>query len=269
MEKGAWIIGDVHGCYATLLALLDKLPKEDKKIFVGDLIDRGPQSRKVIQLIKDNNYDCVLGNHEEMMIDAYDDYDDPSQAAGWFGNGGNFTYWNYDKFTEFEEDVEFLKSLPVHLVYEDIVDKEGRKLLVTHSAALNVINHRISSEEKLKIENNKHNIIHYQDTMENTKNIILWNRKKPSEIDKNDYFNVFGHTPMQHFALREDYSIRLSDEVFYEKKIALDRDIGYANIDTGAIYSKLAGKYNNKLTALHYPSFKLVQQQNIDTEKKG
>ncbi len=36
-----YIIGDVHGEYDTLLALVDKLPKDAKLIFVGDLVDRG------------------------------------------------------------------------------------------------------------------------------------------------------------------------------------------------------------------------------------
>jgi len=264
MNNGAWIIGDVHGCYKTLLALLEKLPKKDKKIFVGDLIDRGPDSRKIIDLIIDNDYDCVLGNHEEMMIDAYEDYDDPSQASGWIGNGGDTTYANYANFYDFEEHIEWLKTLPVHLIYEDIVDEKGRKLLVTHSYALDVINTRINALNKLIDNNDKNSIIHYEDNLENTKNIILWNRKKPDLSYANEYFNIFGHTPIQHFAIREDYSIRLSEEVFYKQSIALDKDIGYANIDTGAVYSKLTGKYNNKLTALRFPDFTMVQQINID-----
>jgi len=42
-----YIIGDVHGEYQTLLALVAKLPKDTKFIFVGDLIDRGLQSREI------------------------------------------------------------------------------------------------------------------------------------------------------------------------------------------------------------------------------
>lgn len=39
-----WIIGDVHGCFATLMVLISKLPKGVEIIFVDDLIDRGPDS---------------------------------------------------------------------------------------------------------------------------------------------------------------------------------------------------------------------------------
>ena len=44
--ENIYVIGDVHGCYRSLLALIEQLPhKFDSKIcFVGDLIDRGPAS---------------------------------------------------------------------------------------------------------------------------------------------------------------------------------------------------------------------------------
>jgi len=40
-----YIIGDVHGEYQTFLALVEKLPKDAKLVFAGDLIDRGSQSK--------------------------------------------------------------------------------------------------------------------------------------------------------------------------------------------------------------------------------
>ena len=43
-----YIIGDIHGEYKILLKLIAKLPKDAKLIFVGDLIDRGLQSREII-----------------------------------------------------------------------------------------------------------------------------------------------------------------------------------------------------------------------------
>ncbi|MCT7603919.1 metallophosphoesterase [Aliarcobacter butzleri] len=64
--ENIYIIGDVHGCYKSLIALIDKLPnKEKSKIcFVGDLVDRGMYSYEVVKFVMENNYDCVLGNHE-------------------------------------------------------------------------------------------------------------------------------------------------------------------------------------------------------------
>ncbi|BCM70107.1 hypothetical protein EASAB2608_05441 [Streptomyces sp. EAS-AB2608] len=69
------IIGDVHGCSAELEALLAKLgyadgvhPEGRTAVFVGDLVDRGPDSpgvlRRVMSMVKSGNALCVPGNHE-------------------------------------------------------------------------------------------------------------------------------------------------------------------------------------------------------------
>ncbi|WP_309095552.1 polynucleotide kinase-phosphatase [Streptomyces sp.] len=69
------IIGDVHGCAAELEALLGKLgytdgvhPEGRTAVFVGDLVDRGPDSpgvlRRVMSMVKSGNALCVPGNHE-------------------------------------------------------------------------------------------------------------------------------------------------------------------------------------------------------------
>ncbi|WP_405794933.1 polynucleotide kinase-phosphatase [Streptomyces longwoodensis] len=69
------IIGDVHGCASELEALLGKLgyvdgahPGGRTAVFVGDLVDRGPDSpgvlRRVMAMVKSGNALCVPGNHE-------------------------------------------------------------------------------------------------------------------------------------------------------------------------------------------------------------
>ncbi|MFD5341421.1 polynucleotide kinase-phosphatase [Streptomyces hawaiiensis] len=69
------IIGDIHGCAAELEALLAKLgyvdgvhPEGRTAVFVGDLVDRGPDSpgvlRRVMAMVKSGNALCVPGNHE-------------------------------------------------------------------------------------------------------------------------------------------------------------------------------------------------------------
>ena len=57
--KKHYIIGDVHGEYTTLLALLEKIPKDSEIIFVGDLIDRGFRSREVVALVRKRGYQVV------------------------------------------------------------------------------------------------------------------------------------------------------------------------------------------------------------------
>jgi len=70
-------IGDIHGCYGKLTSLLNKLPfdrERDLLVFLGDYIDRGPQSREVIThlcSLKRNgtNLVTIMGNHEYLLME--------------------------------------------------------------------------------------------------------------------------------------------------------------------------------------------------------
>lgn len=69
MEKGKhYVIGDIHGEYQTLLALVAKLPKDAKLIFVGDYINRGKESKEVIEFVQHNAFVALKGNHEEYLL---------------------------------------------------------------------------------------------------------------------------------------------------------------------------------------------------------
>lgn len=67
-------IGDVHGCYEELMELVETIGfyegKIDKLVFVGDLIDKGPEPKKVLEWLKTWEASCVFvkGNHEEKHI---------------------------------------------------------------------------------------------------------------------------------------------------------------------------------------------------------
>jgi len=75
------VIGDVHGHMAPLYSLLENLKKETENfdnrwlVFIGDLIDRGPNPREavelVINLIKNRGRTtCIMGNHEFVLLSA-------------------------------------------------------------------------------------------------------------------------------------------------------------------------------------------------------
>lgn len=74
-----YIIGDIQGCYDSLIKLLDTLNYDttsDYLWFCGDLINRGPKSLAVLELIKelDLNYNAantVLGNHDIHLLSCY------------------------------------------------------------------------------------------------------------------------------------------------------------------------------------------------------
>ncbi len=89
-----WAIGDVHGQAGLLQKLLDALPREpgDTTVFLGDYIDRGPDSKEVIEIaLAQENVVLLWGNHEDMAAFALGepwpsliDYD----PQDWFQNGG-------------------------------------------------------------------------------------------------------------------------------------------------------------------------------------
>lgn len=72
-------IGDIHGCADRLKALIARLDidaQQDRLIFIGDYIDRGPDVRGVVDMILDlkermDHVICLLGNHERMFLDYY------------------------------------------------------------------------------------------------------------------------------------------------------------------------------------------------------
>src|SRR5947209_2785031 len=86
--------GDIHGNLLQLDALLGavKLEKDDRLIFLGDYVDRGPASAGVLARLMQlkGTCDCafIMGNHEEMMIRARGDR---TSFAEWIFNGGDAT----------------------------------------------------------------------------------------------------------------------------------------------------------------------------------
>lgn len=97
------IIGDVHGCYKQLARLMRKVRpdwSQDRVIFLGDLMDRGPQSWEVFDLVRKIRMEmgerCILlkGNHEQMMLDAEGDR---MMMNLWYANGGEKTVRSFQK----------------------------------------------------------------------------------------------------------------------------------------------------------------------------
>lgn len=78
------VIGDIHGCYASLQALLDKVvDRADTLIFLGDYVDRGPDSKQVVETLihLHNTHPRVIflkGNHELMFEDYLTGTTEPS-----------------------------------------------------------------------------------------------------------------------------------------------------------------------------------------------
>jgi bis(5'-nucleosyl)-tetraphosphatase (symmetrical) len=65
-----WVIGDLQGCLASLRSLLHQLPKSSKLLFVGDLVNRGPQSLLSLRFVRSLGERAValLGNHDLHLL---------------------------------------------------------------------------------------------------------------------------------------------------------------------------------------------------------
>lgn len=100
-------IGDVHGCADKLSVLLDRLPldrKRDTLVFLGDLIDRGPASKEVIETIcrlrrQGFAVVCLLGNHEYLLRE-YRDSGDAALLPYLRANGIEKTLASYGAVTQ-------------------------------------------------------------------------------------------------------------------------------------------------------------------------
>lgn len=112
------IVGDIHGEIEPLSALLEQLgysetgdhPDGRTLVFVGDLVDRGPDSVAVVRLVRElvgNGAECILGNHELNILRG-----DHKPDNDWFFTGlGEPTQ---------DEIRDFLSSLPLALENEDL-----------------------------------------------------------------------------------------------------------------------------------------------------
>lgn len=113
-------IGDIHGCLAAFDALLEAmdLQADDRLVTLGDYVDRGPDSRGVIERLCELADRCelipLMGNHEVMMLDGLRQRD---HREFWLAVGGQATVDSYGSIDEIPaEHIEFIGNC--HRFYE-------------------------------------------------------------------------------------------------------------------------------------------------------
>lgn len=172
-----FVIGDIHGCCQALKDLIEKIDpqEEDILIFLGDYIDRGKDSKEVIDYLLHLRGCCklvfLMGNHESWMLDALGS---EGVFSLWMVNGGRSTILSYlggkvkSDFSESDmpqEHVKFFKSLKLY--YED------DKYICVHGG----VNPGIPMEMQRK-------------------EALLWNRPEPGdEAGMKGKKVIVGHTP--------------------------------------------------------------------------
>jgi serine/threonine protein phosphatase 1 len=160
-----FIIGDLHGCYYTLLEILKYWNSEKENlIFVGDLIDRGNFSSLVVnhcfELSKNKKCHFLKGNHEFEFIEFYE----TGQNDNWLNQCGQKTLDNFKlNNINLQEVVNWFKNMPLKF--------ETNHFIITHAG--------ITETDTPFDENNDDG--------------VLWNRKELKNVGK---VQIHGHTPL-------------------------------------------------------------------------
>lgn len=166
-----YAIPDLHGRYDLMRMALDKIeagnPAGGKVVFLGDYIDRGPDSRKIIETLMAGppehwEWVCLKGNHEDMMVGTLGGPDE----YWWRANGGNETMASYGDVPPPQEHLDWCQSLP--MIHDD-----GKRVFV-HAA--------IDSTKPVHEQNEA---------------VLLWKRYNPPNADEPfpSRHIVHGHTP--------------------------------------------------------------------------
>lgn len=125
-------IGDVHGHLGELTRLVGQLssdgmePERDTIVFLGDVVDSGPDSKGVVEQLMEwqrryPHWVFLMGNHDAMMTDALDHEGDLDRLALWLAQGGEETLLSY-----LGNEAEIDRPLPR---LSDIVPEEHRRWL--------------------------------------------------------------------------------------------------------------------------------------------
>lgn len=230
------LISDLHGCYGTMVRLLNQVAAKHpgaRLMFGGDLIDRGPNSRAVVEFAMEHRVPTVIGNHCDLCL-AFSAHTRRGYKAHcssyydrdvWLLNGGEETLANWphyratdDQGVPFrdgehipDEVLDWMQALPAYIDV-DVKDDQGLTLHVSHTG------YGLYAD-----------LGHWH--------TALWGRLG---IDGPDFpadgkWRAFGHTPVKTPQLRETYGA----------------------IDTGAAYGDRGGGI---MTAFIWPTKDLVQQ---------
>lgn len=191
---GIVAIGDVHGCAKTLRALLNKLDPQpdDHYVFVGDYVDRGPDSRGVIDTLFTLRelVPCTFlrGNHEAFMLN----YIDYGEFELWRLNGGIETLNSYRS----HEGIIQIPERHIQFIRETILYYDSGDFFFVHAG----IRPDLTIAENVR---------------RNDENVFLWERHHLDAREvKWEKTVVCGHTPH-------------SEPINYEKLILIDTGCVY------------------------------------------
>lgn len=203
------VIGDIHGCFYTLVDLFNKIKQKYSSIpiyCVGDIVDRGNHSFEAMKFIIDEKIKFTPGNHDYMF---YHFFKDPTSifARSWVFNGNEATIASYEKHEEAVfEHIKIIKNAPLYFNLSDC--------FISHAG--------ISSHYKNFLPDN------FQDDLEQLKDLIyndyknesgvLWNRDELLNLGK---LQVVGHSKQKEIVfVEESNSVYIDTGAFVGNKLS-------------------------------------------------
>ena len=182
-----FIIGDMHGCYHTLLKLVKQLPKDAKLIFVGDLCDKGNFSKDVFEYVINNNHTCIYGNHEYLYFNYIRDAVFKNIHGIWSKNeayGGAKTIASYGgDFNLIHKHISWIETLPKYL--------EINNYFITHGFGLPYYQRKDDSEHQKKL---------YVNRVYTNEFTYDW-----EDYTNYDIINIFGHCIFDDVLIEDNY----------------------------------------------------------------
>lgn len=233
----ALVIGDIHGSLNELKALIKDVDRTTTRIIlVGDLIDRGEDSEGVIDFVRENNIECVQGNHERMLIECLPYIESNNLWAlgdsDWYLNGGKDVVYKYSSLDKLVQDAYWLDTLPMY-IETGIFNQEGKELLVSHAW-----------------------VSQYKNILNQSSDFMFtWDRKQPKLPIDTPYYNIYGHTPVDYL---KPYSYNTDTDI----PVPIFYECG-CNIDTGCAYDTVGRRH---LTGVFFPSLEVIQVKLKTTE---
>jgi serine/threonine protein phosphatase 1 len=217
-----YAIGDIHGCLSELTSLHKKIlssdnfkAEEDLVIYLGDYIDRGLNSKEVIdQIIKLKNNKIktiqLMGNHEEFMINFL--FNKSNNIKNWLNFGVDQTFKSYDI-----EVVEFIKD-----GFDDNIINKLREALLEKMGVEQV---NFFKNLEITFSTDKYLFVHAgidpaKNLKEQTKKDYLWSRSNDffHENFKAEKIIVHGHTPVQN-TINDPYRINIDTGCYFSGKL--------------------------------------------------
>lgn len=198
-----YVVGDIHGCVSELELLLQELRKkekinsDDQLVFIGDYIDRGPQSAQVVDVLLQFQKDFpdtvfLRGNHEQMLLGflGLGPY-----VAPYFANGGGITLASYGAEGGLNAE-EALKIIPP----EHVAFYKATEAMVLSDAYL-FVHAGINPLRELDAQ---------------VEEDIFWIRDVfIQNIHKLDKTVIFGHTPFEDVLFHLPYKIGIDTGLVY------------------------------------------------------